>query len=205
MLVVGLTGGIGSGKSALARELALLGVPVIDADALSRDCVRPGSPVLAAIVARFGDGILSDDGELERSALASIVFSDAAARHDLEAITHPCIEARIHSELRALADSDEPPAVVVVEHPLLVESGAHELVDRIVAVEAPLERRIARLVAHRGMTSDEVMARIAAQVDDATRRVIADRIINNDGGLDELRVMAVRLRDALLTEGQGRV
>ena len=198
MHVVGLTGGIGSGKSALAAELRSLGVPVVDADSVARDCVAPGTPGLRAVIGRFGRSVLADDGTLDRATLAAIVFADASARRDLEAITHPCVRAGIEAELSALADLAEPPALAVVEHPLLVETGAHERVDSVVVVEADLSTRVGRLVAQRGMSEADARARIAAQTDDATRRAFADHVITNDGDHVALRDAAARLVTVLV-------
>lgn len=193
MLVVGLTGGIGSGKSSLAAEMVALGVPLVDADEVARRCVAPGSPVLVAIVDRFGAGVLARDGSLDRPALAALVFVDADARRDLEAITHPCIRAGTDAALAALRARSDRPSVAVVEHPLLVETGGHARVDVVVVVEAPIEDRIARLVRERGMTETTARARMAAQADDATRRAVADHVVTNDGGRDALVSHAVRL------------
>jgi dephospho-CoA kinase len=193
VFVVGVTGGIGSGKSAFAAELSALGVPVIDADAVARRCVEPGAPVLAAIVGRFGPGVVAPDGSLDRGALAAIVFADAAALRALEAITHPCIRAGIDADLAALRSAADAPSVVVVEHPLLVESGGHPRVGRVVVVEAPLELRLARLAQDRGMTHDAARARIAAQTDDATRRAAADHVVVNDGDRAALAMHAAQL------------
>ena len=198
MHVVGLTGGIGSGKSALAAELRSLGVPVVDADSVARDCVAPGTPGLRAVIGRFGRSVFADDGTLNRATLAAIVFADASARRDLEAITHPCVRAGIEAELSALADLAEPPALAVVEHPLLVETGAHERVDSVVVVEADLSTRVGRLVAQRGMSEADARARIAAQTDDATRRALADHVITNDGDHVALRDAAARLVTVLV-------
>jgi dephospho-CoA kinase len=203
--VVGLTGGIGSGKSALAVELSRLGVPVIDADQVARRCVAVGSVGLARIVDRFGAGMLAPDGSLDRAALAAVVFSDEHARKQLEAITHPCIRAGIDADLAALRVRSDPPAVAVVEHPLLVETGGHLRVDQVVVVEAPLEQRVARLTTGRGMAEHDARARIAAQADDETRRALADHVIVNDGDLDALRAAAERLLPLLsATDGDGR-
>jgi dephospho-CoA kinase len=205
VLVVGLTGGIGSGKSALAAEFAELGVPVIDADQVARRCVAPGTPALAAIVARFGAEVLAADGALDRAALARIVFVDADARRALEAITHPCIRAGIDADLAALRSGPQPPSIAVVEHPLLVETGAHARVDRVVVVEAPVMLRVARLVADRGMTDAAARERIAAQADDATRRAVAHHVVTNDGEREALASHAARLLEELLTQrGTGR-
>jgi dephospho-CoA kinase len=191
--VVGLTGGIGSGKSAFAAALAQLGVPVIDADAVARRCVAPGSDGLAGIVTRFGADVLAPDGTLDRAALAAIVFTDERARADLEAITHPCIRAGIEDALTEFRARQDPPAIAIVEHPLLVESHGSVNVDVVVVVEAPMDQRVARLTQRRGMSEQDVRARIDAQTDDATRRAAADHIVVNDGDLDALHAAAVRL------------
>lgn len=179
--VVGLTGGIGSGKSTVAALLRARGLPVVDADAVARDCTAPGSPGLAAVVARFGPSVLAPDGALDRTALAAVVFADETSLRDLEAITHPCIGAGIAARLRDLAATTPPPEIVVVEHPLLVETGGAAGVDTVVVVEAPAEVRVARTVAGRGMAESDVRARMARQADDATRRAAADRVVVNDG------------------------
>jgi dephospho-CoA kinase len=184
--VVGLTGGIGSGKSTVAAALVRRGLPVVDADVLARDCVAPGTSGLAAVVSRFGPTVLAADGSLDRRALATVVFADADARRDLEAITHPCIRAGIARAIDALRTAPRPPAAVVVEHPLLVEGGRPDWVDVVVVVEAPLEDRIARVVATRDIGAEEVRARIAVQADDATRRAVADHVLVNGGNLAEL-------------------
>jgi len=198
--VVGLTGGIGSGKSALASMLADLGVPVIDADEVSRRCVEPGGPGLREVVSRFGPGVLAEDGTLDRAALAAIVFADETARRDLEGILHPCIRAGIDRDLDTLRALPQPPALVIVEHPLLVETGGHTRVDAVVVVQAPSEVRVARLVADRGMSAEAVRSRMAAQADDAARRSVADHLVDNDADLEALRARARELLDRLLVE-----
>lgn len=202
MLVVGLTGGIGSGKSALAAELAANGMPVIDADDIARRCVAPGSPALALIAARFGPEVIGHDGSLDRAALAAVVFVDPGARRDLESITHPCIRDAIDAEIESLRVSVAAPLMVVVEHPLLVETGGHGRVDRVVVVEAPIEQRIARLVSGRGMTEAAARDRIAAQTDDAARRAVADHVVMNDGTRPELVAHAARLFTVLVTDAE---
>ena len=204
MQVVGLTGGIGSGKSTFAAAIAGLGVPVIDVDALARDCVRPGGPVLAAIVDRFGRDVLAPDGSLDRAALAALVFADADARADLEALTHPCVRAALGDALTRLRSRAEPPDLVVVDHPLLVETGASADVDVVVVVETALPLRLERLRHARGMTADEARARIAAQADDAARRAVADVIIDNDGDRAALAAHAQDLVGRLRAGTAGR-
>ena len=189
MLNVGLTGGIGAGKSAVAKRLAELGAVVIDADQLAREAVAPGTEGLAEVVAVFGDGVLAPDGSLDRSAVAARVFSDPAARRRLEAIIHPRVRAR-SAELVAAAPSD---AVVVQDIPLLVESGLADSFDLVIVVEAPESVRIERLVTTRGMTREEAMARIAAQASAARRREVADVVIDNVGDLEALRATVDRL------------
>jgi dephospho-CoA kinase len=201
--VVGVTGGIGSGKSSFTAELAALGVPVVDADVVARRCVAPGSVALDAVVARFGPGVLREDGSLDRAVLAQLVFSDDASRRDLEAITHPCIREGIDAELAEISGRLPGPALAAVEHPLLVETGSHERVDVVVVIEAPLDQRIARLTGQRGMTEEDARARIAAQADDEMRRRVADHVVVNDGDRSALRDAAQRLVDRLLAPSGG--
>ena len=183
MLRVGLTGGIGAGKSAALDRFAELGAVVIDADALARQVVEPGTPGFDAVVRRFGPGVVGPDGALDRAALAEIVFADAAARADLEGIVHP----RVRAEARRLAAQAASDAIVVTAVPLLVETAAAGEYDLVVVIEAPVEIRLRRLAESRGMSADDARARIAAQADDATRRASAWRVIVNAGSLDELR------------------
>jgi dephospho-CoA kinase len=178
---VGLTGGIGSGKSTVAGMFADRGAVVIDADIIAREVVRPGQPALQEITETFGPGVVSDTGELDRAALASIVFTDEKALAQLNAITHPRIAARTQ-ELMAAADPD---AVVVYDMPLLVENNLTEGWDWVVVVEAPLSQRIDRL-RERGVGADNMEQRMAAQASDAQRRAVADVVIVNDGDLSDL-------------------
>jgi dephospho-CoA kinase len=180
--MVGLTGGIGSGKSVVARRLAELGALVIDADALAREVVAPGTDGLAEVVAAFGPGVLAPDGTLDRSAVASLVFGDDEKRRRLEAIIHPRVRER---STRMIATAP-PDAVVVNDVPLLVESGMASHFDLVIVVFASEEVRRRRLVEHRGMTEDAVQARFAAQATDEQRRAVADVEIVNEGTLDEL-------------------
>ncbi|TNC17403.1 dephospho-CoA kinase [Georgenia sp. 311] len=182
MTRIGLTGGIGAGKSTVARELARLGALVVDADAIAREVVAPGTPGLAAVVAEFGDSVLAPDGSLDRAALGRVVFADPAARARLEAITHPLIGAE--SARRTAA---APPGTVVVHDvPLIVERGLAAQYDLVVVVGADEEVRIDRLVRDRGMTREEALARVRAQATDAQRRAVADVWLDNSGTREEL-------------------
>ena len=185
MLRVGLTGGIGAGKSTVARRLAELGAVLVDADLVAREVVQPGTPGLAAVAARFGAGVLSADGRLDRPALGRIVFADAAARADLNAVVHPLVAAR-RAELAAAAPAG---AVVVEDVPLLVETGLSAGFHLVVVVHADAAERERRLVAERGMSPADARARIAAQAGDEERRGAADVWLDNprrDGGPDPL-------------------
>lgn len=182
MRMVGLTGGIGAGKSAVAARLAALGAVVIDSDRLAREVVAPGTDGLAQVVAAFGPGVLNADGSLDRAALARIVFADDEARRRLEEITHPLVRRR-SAELIAAAPED---AVVVNDVPLLVEKGMSGLYEVVVIVFATRETRLDRLTRLRGMTLDEALARIAKQATDEERRAVADIAIDNDGTPEDL-------------------
>jgi dephospho-CoA kinase len=189
---IGLTGGIGSGKSTAAGRFAELGALVIDADALAREVVEPGTQGLAAVVAEFGGQVLDGGGRLDRPALARVVFGDDAARGRLNAILHPRIRARA-AELIAAA----PPGTVVVQDvPLLVETGQSGAYDLVVVVEAPAELRVRRLVRDRGLPAEEARARMAAQATDEQRRAAADVVLVNDGTPEDLRAKV----DALWAE-----
>lgn len=182
MRMVGLTGGIGAGKSAVAARLAALGAVVIDADRLAREVVEPGTPGLAAVVEAFGDGVLTADGALDRAAMAERIFGDDAARATLEGIVHPLVRARTAELIAAAPDG----AVVVNDVPLIVEKQMSRLYETVVVVFASLPTRLDRLVRLRGMTPQEAQARIAAQATDEQRREVADVAIVNDGTPEEL-------------------
>jgi dephospho-CoA kinase len=193
--LIGLTGGIASGKTAVARRLAEHGAIHIDADQLARDVVKPGTEGLAAIVTRFGDGILQADGSLNRPALGAIVFSDEQARLDLNAITHPAV-GKLGKELMAQAEEKNPHAIVVYDVPLLIEARKqpdYYDFDLVVVVEADAETRIRRMVSLRAMTEDDARRRVDSQSSDAERRAIADVIIDSNGSLDD----TIRQADAL--------
>ncbi len=180
---VGLTGGIGAGKSEVARRLAELGAQVIDADKLAREVVAPGTEGLAEVVAAFGPEVVGEDGALDRPALGRRVFGDGDARRRLESIIHPRVRART-AELIA---AQPPDAVVVNDVPLLVETGLGRGFDLVVVVLAEEVTRLRRLVEGRGMSEDEARSRIAAQATDEQRRAVADVVLCNDGTLEELR------------------
>lgn len=195
---VGLTGGVGSGKSTVSALLAGHGAVVIDADALAREVVEPGTPGFDAVVERFGRGVVGADGALDRPALAAIVFNDEGARADLNAIVHPLVGRRT-AELMAATEPDD---IVVYDVPLLVESGLAEGFDVVVVVLADAEIRVQRL-ADRGMTEADARARMAAQATDDQRRAVADEIVTNDGSRDELAVQVDALWERLAARAGG--
>ncbi|MFG1892812.1 dephospho-CoA kinase [Micromonospora zamorensis] len=182
MLRVGLTGGIGSGKSAVAARLVERGAVLIDADQVAREVVAPGTEGLAEIVAAFSDAVLDDDGALDRVALGAVVFADEKARRRLESITHPRVRART-AELAAAA---APGAIVVNDVPLLVEVGLAPTYHLVIVVQTAVTTRLERLARDRGMDRAEAERRIAAQADDARRRAAADVVLTNDGSLTDL-------------------
>jgi dephospho-CoA kinase len=179
---VGLTGGIGSGKSAASAAFAGLGADVIDTDLLSRELVEPGMPALAEIVEAFGSGILDAGGRLDRKALGARIFGDPAARRRLEAILHP----RIRAEMLARAQASHAPYVVCVI-PLLIEAGQQDLVDRVLVIDVPEHIQRSRIAARDGHDEERVAQMLAAQVDRTTRLGHADDVIRNDGSLEALR------------------
>ena len=187
---VGLTGGIASGKSTAARLFEALGVPVIDTDVLAREVVAPGQPLLARIAERFGAGVLAADGSLDRRALRTLIFSDPAARADLEQLTHPAIRALL--EQRSAAARGEYQIHVI---PLLVETGGRDRVDRVLVVDCSEELQIRRLQARDGATLEQAREILAAQASRAARLAAADDVIENAGDLAPLhdRVAALHL------------
>jgi dephospho-CoA kinase len=193
-LRVGLTGGIGSGKSEVSRRLAAAGAVLIDSDALAREVVEPGGEGLARIVEEFGEGVLTGEGTLNREKLGSIVFSDPEKLARLNAITHPLIGAR-SAELQEAAPED---AVIVFDVPLLAENGLESLYALVVVVDAPVETQLERLTSLRGMSEEEARKRIAAQATREQRLAIADRVIDNSGTLEELAGQVDRLWTDLL-------
>jgi dephospho-CoA kinase len=180
---IGLTGGIGSGKSTAARRFAELGALVVDSDLIAREVVEPGTPGLAAVVEAFGPSVLGADGRLDRPALGALVFADPGQREKLNGILHPLIRART-VEIIAAA----PPGTVVVQDvPLLVETGQAASFDLVVVVEAPPDVRVERLARTRGMREEDARSRIASQADDETRRAAADVLLTNTGTPEDLR------------------
>lgn len=182
MLQVGLTGGIGSGKSTVSRRLAELGADVVDYDVLARQAVEPGTEALRRIAERFGSEVIAPDGTLDRPALGSVVFADEAARRDLEAITHPAIRDLAASRVEDAADD----AVLVHDHPLLVEMGMAQRCDVVVVVDVPEEVQVARLVSDRSMSEQDARARLAAQSAREDRLAAADVVLDNSGTLQDL-------------------
>jgi dephospho-CoA kinase len=190
VLLVGLTGGIGSGKSTVARMLEARGAVVFDADALARQAVEPGTPGHDAVVERFGANVLGPGGDLDREALASIVFADPAARRDLEAIVHPEVRRLFAEGSEAYRDDD---VVVVFSAPLLVETGMHTAFEVLVVVSTPEETQIERLLRDRAMREDAIRSRIAAQAPLEDKAAVADVIVDNEGTLEELEAQVDRL------------
>jgi dephospho-CoA kinase len=187
VLRIGLTGGIGSGKSTVSQLLVERGAVLVDADVIAREVVAPGTPGLAAVVDAFGPDVLAPDGSLDRPALAAIVFADPDARARLDGIVHPLVRARA-AELIAAAPPD---AVVVQDVPLLVETGQSASYDLVLVVEAAPETRVARLV-QRGLAEADARARIAAQATDEQRRAVADVVLDNSGSREELAAQVDR-------------
>jgi dephospho-CoA kinase len=182
MLRVGLTGGIGAGKSEVARLLAAQGAVVIDADEVAREVVAPGTPGLAEVAAIFGPGVLRPDGSLDRPRLGEIVFADPALRARLNAVVHPRVGAR----MRALEQAAGDAGIVVHDVPLIAENNLAGEYDLVVVVDAPRRVQADRLVRHRGMTREQAAARIAAQASRKQRLAIAGLVIDNSGSLGEL-------------------
>jgi dephospho-CoA kinase len=189
MLLVGLTGGLGSGKSTVSTLLAERGALILDADAFARDAVRAGTPGFDRVVARFGADLVAPDGELDRAALAAIVFNDEAALRDLEAIVHPEVRRMIE---QGVSDNAATDRVVVLVNPLLIEMGTHRDCDVVVVVSASPETQLERVIA-RGMDRQDAEARMANQLPVDERAAHADVLLDNDGGLAELERQVDRL------------
>ena len=187
MLRVGLTGGIGSGKSEVSRRLAAHGAVLIDADVAAREVVVPGSPGLARIVAAFGAGVLRPDGALDRDRLGQLVFGDPGLRTRLNEIVHPLVRERMAEAERAAARAAAPPGPVVVHDvPLLAESRGRAGFDLVIVVDVPPALQVERLVTRRGMPPEQARARMAAQASREGRLAVADIVIDNSGSLADL-------------------
>ena len=180
---VGLTGGVASGKSTVSALLAEHGAVVIDADLLAREVVAPGTEGLAEIVAAFGDGLLTPDGELDRPAMGTIVFADEQKRRTLEGIIHPRVRARG----RELEEAAGPDVLLVHDIPLLVETGQPGRFDAVLVVDVPPELQIERMTTLRGMSAEDAASRVAAQATREQRLAAATHVIDNTGTLDDLR------------------
>jgi dephospho-CoA kinase len=192
MLLVGLTGGIASGKSVVARRLAEHGAVVVDADAIAREVVEPGTPGLARIAEEFGPEVIAAGGSLDRAALGAIVFADPAKLAVLNGITHPAV-LELSQRRFAEAGAADPHAVVVYDVPLLSEVRGKAEFDVVVVVSAPEETRIERMVSLRGMSREEAERRIRSQVSEVERRALADHVIESGGTLDETLAQADEL------------
>ncbi len=182
MIVVGLTGGIGAGKSTVSTMLAERGAVIVDADAIVRELQAPGAPLLDVLAARFGSGIIDSHGALDRAALAAIVFDDRSALDDLNALVHPAVRAEIAIRVRARADTDD---VVVLDIPLVTDP-RRDGMEALVVVDAPVEVAVERLVAQRGMSEADARARVDKQLSRHERVAIADRVIDNGGDRESL-------------------
>lgn len=183
MITIGLTGGIGSGKSTVSSRLAELGAFIVDADLVAREIVEPGQPALAELADAF-DGVLNPDGTLNRAELARQAFATPEATEKLNAITHPRIRARTEELFKQGRESGAQ--VLVYDMPLLIENGEVDKVDHVLVVDAPDELRIDRLVQHRGLDEDDARRRIAAQIDRVTRLNAADTVLDNSGTVEQL-------------------
>ncbi|KAA9379988.1 dephospho-CoA kinase [Microbispora cellulosiformans] len=200
MLKVGLTGGIGSGKSEVSRRLAARGAVVVDADKIAREVVEPGTPGLAQIVAAFGEGVLRPDGALDRERLGSIVFADTEKLRILNGIVHPKVGERSEQLQREAPDD----AVVVYDVPLLAENNLAPLYDVVIVVDTPDDVRLERLLRSRGMSEADARARIAAQASREDRLRIADIVIGNEGSLDQLEAQVDRVWQDLSTRASSQ-
>jgi len=197
---LGLTGGIGSGKSTVAAMLARRGAEIIDADAIARDLMEPGTEVFEDVIQAFGHVVLDNSGALDRAALARVVFSDESARERLNGIVHPAVRAESRKRVDA-AEEDPDSFVIVQDIPLLVETGQSDSFDGVIVVEAPEAARVERLVTTRGMDPDDARSRIRAQATDEQRRAISTWVIDNSGSEEETEEQVDRLWRELVDGG----
>ncbi len=200
-MLVGLTGGIGSGKSTVSRMLADRGAVIIDADELARRAVEPGTPGFQKVVEGFGPGVVRPDGSLDREAVAARVFADPEARRTLEGITHPEVFRLYREEIERYRDGD---SVVVFDAPLIVEAGAADGFDVLVVVSASVDEQVRRLMADRGMSEEDARARIEAQYPLEKKEAVADVVIRNDGSIAELESQVEELWRDLTTRAGPR-
>lgn len=198
MLLVGLTGGLGAGKSTVARMLADRGAILVDADELARRALEPGSRAYRQVCDLFGDEVVTASGELDRAAIAATVFSDPERRRALESIVHPEVFRMLAETVEARRGTDD---IIVFDAPLIVETGFHGACDVVVVVTALEEERVARAVRDRGLTADQARARIGAQIGDAEREAVADVVIRNDGDVAQLEARVDDLWERLRTGG----
>ena len=198
VLVVGLTGGIGSGKSTVSSLLGARGAVVVDADAIVREQQAPGGEAYSAIVERFGPSVVASDGTLDRPALAALVFADEGARRDLNGLTHPLVGREMAARMAAQAATDN---IVVLDIPLLAERGGKGAypVRAIIVVDCPVDVAVARLMSYRGFSESDARARVAAQISRAERRAIADRVIDNGGSVEALEAQVSDVWDWLVS------
>jgi dephospho-CoA kinase len=201
MLRVGLTGGIGSGKSAVSQRFAALGAVVLDGDKAARAVVQQGTPGLAQIAETFGPGVLTADGSLDRAKLAGIVFADEAARAKLNAITHPLIHEHLRAAEEAAVNEGGPSTIVVHDIPLLAEGQRSADFDVVIVVDVPAEVQVSRL-AERGLPEDQARARMAAQATRQQRLAIADIVIDNSGTLADLDRRVAEVWAGLVSRAQ---
>lgn len=193
MMVVGVTGGIGSGKSAVTEHFQKLGITVVDADVIARAIVAPSSPVLAAIVAQFGDAVLHPDGSLNRATLRAIIFAENTAKQQLNSIMHPAIRAEIHNQLAAATSP-----YVILSAPLLLENGLERLCNRVLVVDVPERVQLQRTVNRDSVNEAQVFAIMAAQLKRTERTAQADDIIDNSGSLTDLYAQVEKLHTQYL-------
>jgi len=195
MLTIGLTGGIGSGKSEVAGMFDQLGVPVIDADVIAHQLVEPGTEALSEITAAFGEAILTSAGTLDRARLAEIVFNRPDMKQQLETIIHP----RVREQIKTYKDAHKNEPYIIVVIPLLLESGQRDLVDRVLVVNATETVRIQRVLARDGRREEQIRSIMRNQVDDAQRRAAADDSIDNSGSLDDLMISVRKLHQQYIS------
>jgi dephospho-CoA kinase len=195
MLTVGLTGGIGSGKSEVARIFHQLGIPVIDADVIAHQVVQPGTEALSEVVAVFGEAILTSSGELDRAKLADIVFNNPEMREKLEAIIHP----RVREQIRAYKDEHKNEPYVIVVIPLLIESAQQDLIDRVLIVDAAESVRIQRVQARDSRSKEQILSIIQNQADDTERHAAANDSLENNGSLDDLQLAVHKLHQQYIS------